>query len=229
MDIDKLERIVEAILLSADSPVSLDQLQALFGEAGPSKSDLRKALNKLEEALQERSVELKEVSSGWRIQVRQDYSEWVAQLWEERPPRYSRALLETLAIVCYRQPVTRPEVEEIRGVGLSHTIVKTLVERDWIKVIGHKEVPGRPALFGTTKTFLDDFGLKSLEDLPSLPEIKDADSLGQALEKLSPTPEELEASGDEENSDENEEATDPAVVADAKIDEAEAGEDVVRH
>lgn len=203
MDIEKLQRIIEAVLLSADSPVSLDQLQALFGDAGPSKPDLKKALKGLEANLEGRAVELKEVANGWRVQVRQDYSEWVAQLWEERPPRYSRALLETLAIICYRQPVTRPEIEEIRGVGVSHNIIKTLIERDWIKIIGHKEVPGRPGLFGTTKTFLDDFGLKTLEDLPSLPEIKDADTLGQALEKLQPTPTELEAA-QEEGIDEDE-------------------------
>ena len=201
MDIEKLQRIAEAVLLSADSPVTMDQLIELFGDAGPSKADLKTALKKLGEDLDGRAVELKEVANGWRIQVRQDYSEWVAQLWEERPPRYSRALLETLAIICYRQPVTRPEIEEIRGVGLSHTIIKTLMEREWVKVIGHKEVPGRPSLLGTTKTFLDDFGLKSLEDLPSLPEIKDADTLGQALEKLQPTPEELEAAGSEEDED----------------------------
>lgn len=224
MDIDKLERIVEAVLLSADSPVSLDQMLALFGDAGPSRAELKKALQGLENSLEGRAVELREVANGWRIQVRQDYSEWVAQLWEERPPRYSRALLETLAIICYRQPVTRPEIEEIRGVGLSHTIVKTLMEREWVKVIGHKEVPGRPALLGTTRTFLDDFGLKSLEDLPSLPEIKDADTLGEAIEKLQPTPAELEA-GDEAN-DEDEES---AVTVSGEQPDPEMPADVVTH
>lgn len=227
MDIDKLQRIVEAVLLSADAPVSLDQLKALFGEAGPDKNDLRKALKGLDAALTERAVELKEVSSGWRIQVRQDYSDWVGQLWEERPPRYSRALLETLAIICYRQPVTRPEIEEIRGVGLSHTIIKTLLEREWVKVIGHKEVPGRPSLLGTTKTFLDDFGLKSLEDLPTLPEIKDADTLGEALEKLQPTPEELEASDGDGDSDEASEMEEN--ILSAGEDETGVPDEVVTH
>jgi segregation and condensation protein B len=182
---EELQRILEALLLASDQPLGLDRILALFEEAErPSKAQLKEALDGLRAALESRAVELREVGGGWRIQTRQDYAGWVARLWEEKPPRYSRALLETLALIVYRQPISRAEIEEVRGVSLSQSILKTLMERNWVRVVGYREVPGRPALFGTTKEFLDDFNLGSLEELPALPEIRDLDALAAALERL---------------------------------------------
>ena len=182
---ERLAQILEALLLAADQPLSLDQLFRMFmAEGGITKKDVRAALDLLGKQLDGRAVELREVASGYRLQVRPDYAEWVGKLWQERPPRFSRALLETLALVCYRQPITRGEIEEIRGVSLSPNIIKTLVERGWVREVGVKEVPGRPALLGTTPQFLDDFNLKSLDELPSLPEVKDPAQLEAALLRL---------------------------------------------
>ena len=180
-----LERILEALLLASELPLQLDNLHRLLGrELGVNKKDIREALERLAQGLDGRAAEVKEVASGWRIQVRKDYAEWVSKLWQEKPPKLSRALMETLAIICYRQPVTRGEVEEIRGVALSPNIIRTLSERGWIREVGVKEVPGRPTLFGTTQQLLDDLNVKSLDELPSLPEIKDPEQLEAALTKL---------------------------------------------
>jgi len=182
---ERLAPILEALLLAADQPLSLDQLFRMFmAEGGVTKKDVKAALELLGQQLDGRAVELREVASGYRLQVRTEYAEWVGKLWQERPPRFSRALLETLALVCYRQPITRGEIEEIRGVSLSPNIVKTLIERGWVREVGVKEVPGRPALLGTTPQFLDAFNLKSLDELPSLPEIKDPAELEAALLRL---------------------------------------------
>lgn len=182
---ERLAQILEALLLAADQPLSLEQLFRMFSaEGGITKKDVRAALDVLAANLEGRAVELREVAGGFRLQVRGDYSEWVAKLWQERPPRFSRALLETLALVCYRQPVTRGEIEEIRGVSLSPNIIKTLLERGWVREVGVKDVPGRPALLGTTPQFLDDFNLKSLDELPTLPEIRDPQQLEAALARL---------------------------------------------
>lgn len=182
---DELQNILEALLLASDQPLSLDRLLALFDEAErPSKASLKQALEQLANTLEGRAVELREVGNGWRLQTRSEYAAWVSKLWQERPPRYSRALLETLALICYRQPISRAEIEEVRGVSMSQSILKTLFERNWVRVVGHREVPGRPELLGTTREFLDDFNLKQLEDLPSLPEIRDLDALAAALEQL---------------------------------------------
>jgi segregation and condensation protein B len=182
---ERLAQILEALLLAADQPLSVDQLFRMFmAEGGVTKKDVKAALEVLGRQLEGRAVELREVASGFRLQVRADYAEWVGKLWQERPPRFSRALLETLALVCYRQPITRGEIEEIRGVSLSPNIIKTLVERGWVREVGVKEVPGRPALLGTTPQFLDDFNLKSLDELPTLPEIKDPAQLEAALLRL---------------------------------------------
>ena len=182
---ERLVPILEALLLAADQPLSVEQLFRLFmAEGGVTKKDVKAALDLLGTQLDGRAVELREVASGYRLQVRADYAEWVGKLWQERPPRFSRALLETLALVCYRQPITRGEIEEIRGVSLSPNIIKTLIERGWVREVGVKEVPGRPALLGTTPQFLDDFNLKSLDELPSLPEIKDPAQLEAALLRL---------------------------------------------
>lgn len=182
---ERLAQILEALLLAADQPLSVEQLFRMFmAEGGVTKKDVKAALDLLGQQLEGRAVELREVASGYRLQVRPDYAEWVGKLWQERPPRFSRALLETLALVCYRQPITRGEIEEIRGVSLSPNIIKTLIERGWVREVGVKEVPGRPALLGTTPQFLDDFNLKSLDELPTLPEIKDPAQLEAALARL---------------------------------------------
>lgn len=181
---DKLKNIIEAVLLSAEHPMTVPQIESLFmGDNDcPSRDDLRKALHDLGEDYVNRGFELKQVASGYRLQVKQDFAEWVGRLWEEKPARYSRALLETIALIAYRQPVTRGEIEDVRGVSVSSNIIKTLVERDWVKVLGHKDVPGKPALYGTTREFLDYFNLKSLDELPTLAEIKDLDKFHPELE-----------------------------------------------
>ena len=183
MEISKLKNILEAVLLAADRTLTVVQLEGLFelDEERPSRDEIRKALHEMEEDYATRGYELKQVASGFRLQVRQDYSTWVGRLWEERPARYTRALLETMSLIAYRQPITRGEIEEVRGVSVSSNIIKTLLERDWIKVLGHKDVPGKPSLYGTTKEFLDYFNLKSLDQLPTLAEIKDLDSIHPEL------------------------------------------------
>lgn len=174
-DVDnKVKMIVEGLLLSAGRPLTLDNIIQVFSkEEKPDRSELKSVMESIAEDCDDRGFELKEVASGFRFQVKQELSEWVAKLWEERPPRYTRALLETLALVAYRQPITRGDIEEIRGVAVSSNITRTLLDREWIRVVGHRDVPGRPAMFATTKQFLDYFNLKSLQDLPPLSEIKD--------------------------------------------------------
>jgi segregation and condensation protein B len=182
-DIDQLQRVVEAILLAAGRPLSLDQLLALFtDEERPERGELRGALETLADEYAGRGIELIEVGSGYRIQIRQEMQPWVSRLWEEKPARYSRALLETLALIAYRQPITRGDIEDVRGVTVSTSIMKTLLERDWIRVVGHREVPGRPAMYGTTKQFLDYFNLKNLEQLPTLAELRDLGSFNPELQ-----------------------------------------------
>jgi segregation and condensation protein B len=182
-DIEQLKRIVEAILLAAGRPLGQDQLLALFtDEERPQRSDLRSALAALAGEYAGRGIELAEVGSGYRIQIRQEMQPWVSRLWEEKPARYSRALLETLALIAYRQPLTRGDIEDVRGVTVSTSIMKTLLEREWIRVVGHREVPGRPAMYGTTKQFLDYFSLKNLEELPTLAELRDLGSFSPELQ-----------------------------------------------
>ncbi len=177
MNRDDLVLHVEAALLSAGRPVAIDEFVAMFEgrEDAPDRSAIRDAVAAVAERWHGRAMEVAEVASGYRAQVRKEYSQTISALWQERPARYSRALLETLALIAYRQPVSRGEIEEVRGVGVSSSIMKTLVEREWVRVVGHREVPGRPALFGTTKQFLDAFNLKSLESLPPLAELKELD------------------------------------------------------
>ena len=187
MDNQKLKSILEAALLAAGGSLSLDRMLDLFEEdSAPEKKQLREALELLSEEYEGRGMQLTETGSGWRIQVRAEYAGWASRLWEEKPTRYSRALLETLALIAYRQPITRGEIEEVRGVSVSSNIIKTLHERDWIRVVGHRDVPGRPALYATSKVFLDYFSLKSLNDLPTLAEIRDLDSINQELELPDP-------------------------------------------
>ncbi len=178
-----LKNIVEAALHAANRPLSVDNIANLFAESErPDRSAIRETIAELQNDYDGRGVELVEVASGFRVQVRTGLGEWISRLWQERPPRYSRALLETLSIVAYRQPVTRGEIEEIRGVSVSSTIMRTLLDRGWLRVVGHRDVPGKPALFATTREFLNYFGLKRLEDLPPLAELKDLDSLNVELE-----------------------------------------------
>ena len=178
-----LKSILEAVLLAAGEPLSLAALSTVFADdERPPDNDISKALEQLAEDYAERGLEIREVSSGFRIQAREEVNPWISRLWEERPQRYSRALLETLALIAYRQPITRGDIEEVRGVSVSTNIIRTLQEREWIRVVGHRDVPGKPALFGTTRMFLDYFNLASLDDLPSLAEIKDMDSIEPELE-----------------------------------------------
>jgi segregation and condensation protein B len=174
MQIEQLKPIIEAALLASTQPMTVQQLGELFGEADDvNREQIAKALEALAGDCSGRGIELKEVASGFRYQVRQDVHPWISRMWTERPSRYSRALLETLALIAYRQPITRPEIEQIRGVVVSSNIIKTMEEREWIRVVGYRDVPGKPALFGTTRAFLDYFNLKSLDQLPPLSEIRD--------------------------------------------------------
>jgi len=183
MSEQSLSYVLEAVLLAAGRPVSVDQMLELFEESQrPSAEEVNAALEELGSRCGDRACELREVASGWRMQVRAQYADVVSRLWQERPSRYSRALLETLALIAYRQPITLSEIEDIRGVTVSSTIMRTLHERNWIRVVGHREVPGRPELLGTTREFLDYFGLKSLDDLPTLAELRDLDDIKVQLE-----------------------------------------------
>lgn len=185
VDLGGIALILEALLLASDAPLSLDQLVKLVGlEFNLGKRELRDALSLLAERRADTASELVEVASGFRLQVRPQYAEWIARLWHEKPAKYSRALLETLALIVYRQPITRGEIEEVRGVAVSSNILRTLLERGWIRELGHKEVPGRPTLFGSTAQFLDDFNLKTLNQLPPLPDVKDLEQLEAALARL---------------------------------------------
>lgn len=173
----ELAPLLEAFLLASGKPQSLDRLFELFEEGErPEPAVFKKALTLLGKSCEGRAFELKEVSSGYRLQIREKFSPWVGRLWEERPQRYSRALLETIALIAYRQPITRGEIEDVRGVAVNSNIVKTLLEREWIRVVGYRDVPGKPAMFATTKMFLDHFNLKNLEDLPPLAELREMET-----------------------------------------------------
>lgn len=178
----KLQQIIEAALMVAGRPLSVAELQRLFDETEePSTNDIRTGLDLIRERYSNSGIDLQEVASGFQFQAKAEFSPWLARLWEERPPRYSRAFLETLALIAYRQPITRAEIEEVRGVAVSSQIIKTLLEREWIRVIGYREVAGKPAIYGTTKIFLDHFNLKALDQLPTLAELKDLDSQEEKL------------------------------------------------
>ncbi len=183
MENAQLKGIIEAALLAFGQPLSIEQLREIFDEfERPDAAAVRLALTALAADCEGRPVELVEVASGWRLQVRREYSTRLSKLWQERPTRYSRALLETLALIAYRQPITRGEIENVRGVTVNPNIVRTLTERGWIRVVGHREVPGHPELLGTTREFLDYFSLTSLDELPSLAALKDMDDVGIQLE-----------------------------------------------
>jgi len=226
MDEKLLKNIVESAMLASGGPLSIDQLKGLFGDdSGPDRKEIRDVISSLQDEYAERGIEIREVASGFRIQVRESMGQWLGKLWEERPPRYTRALMETLAIVAYRQPVTRGDIEEIRGVAVSTNIIRTLLERDWIKVVGHRDVPGKPAMFSTTRFFLDYFGLKKLDDLPPLAELAELEPIGVQLELGTAdqelTEEELQEAGEQEETTDVESADAPDEVAADASDEAD--------
>ena len=195
-----LASLLEALLLASGKPMSMERMAELFDEAErPAPALLRKALEVLEKSCKGRAFELKQVASGYRLQVRERFSPWVGRLWEERPQRYSRALLETLVLIAYRQPITRGEIEEIRGVAVNSQIVKTLLEREWVRVVGHRDVPGRPAMFATTRQFLDHFNLKSLDELPPLAVLREMEPEPLPVDvEDAPVPSALQARADAE-------------------------------
>jgi len=249
-DLLKIRQVIEAALLAGAQPLSINQLAALFADDGEIEHGrLREALALLDEDCAERGIELKEVASGYRLQVRESLQTWISRLWEQKPKRYSRALLETLALIAYRQPLTRAEIEDVRGVSVSTHIIRTLEEREWIRVVGHRDVPGKPALFGTTRAFLDYFNLKSLDELPSLAEIREINDPEPELELVAANQTgtnagaaDDSAAGDEEGAREeitgeiaaatgpieetvdDSESADPANAGDAEPDDAAGGD-----
>ena len=194
----ELASLLEAFLLASGKPQSLERLFELFEEGErPEPPVFKKALELLRKSCDGRAFELKEVASGYRLQIREKYSPWVGRLWEERPQRYSRAMLETMALIAYRQPITRGEIEDVRGVAVNSHIVKTLLEREWIRVVGYRDVPGKPAMFATTKGFLDHFNLKSLDELPPLAELRELEPDPILDFDDAPVPAHLQALADE--------------------------------
>ncbi|HCV37258.1 SMC-Scp complex subunit ScpB [Pseudomonas vlassakiae] len=198
-----LASLIEAFLLASGKPQSLERLYELFEEAErPEPKVFKKALEVLAKSCAGRAFELKEVATGYRLQIREDFAPWVGRLWEERPQRYSRALLETMALIAYRQPITRGEIEDVRGVAVNSNIIKTLMEREWIRVVGYREVPGRPAMFATTKAFLDHFNLKSLDELPALAELREMEPQPVLDPDDAPVPAHIQALADASLGDE---------------------------
>ncbi|MDJ0877378.1 MAG: SMC-Scp complex subunit ScpB [Halieaceae bacterium] len=224
-DTTGLVQILEGAILAAGRPLTVQNMADLFEEhERPANTEIREALKQVAERCEDRGFELQEVASGFRFQVRQQLSPWIGRLWTERPAKYSRALLETLSLIAYRQPITRGEIEEIRGVAVSSNIIKTLHERDWIRVVGHRDVPGRPAMYATTRAFLDYFNLKNLDQLPALAEIRDFDTLTAEL-GFEPIPELSEASADVEAGEGDSEApAEGEALAEVVEDDAEGEE-----
>ena len=227
MDDVQIKHFVEAALLAAGRALSISQLQDLFdGRSTPDKARIRQAIANLQAEYEERGLAIGEVASGFRMQIKPAMADRLQKLWEERPPRYSRALFETLALIAYRQPMTRGEIEEIRGVSVSSNIIRTLLEREWVRVVGHRDVPGRPAMFGTTRQFLDYFGLKKLDDLPPLADLSDWESLRvqldlpevdeEATEALAPELKVLPVTAPDEEEDAELPELDPDVLAEAE-------------
>ena len=177
----KLREILEALLLSASRPISIDDIVKVFEDPKPSKDDIRKALNQIDQDCLTRGIELKKIASGYRLQVKQSLSQYIAKLWEEKPQKFSKATLETLSLIAYKQPITRGEIEEIRGVAVGTQLIRGLMERGWVKIVGQRDVPGRPSLYSTTKEFLDYFGLQHLRELPELPSLPDLTSIEHEL------------------------------------------------
>ena len=220
----EIRNIVEAALLAAGRPLSLDNLAAIFGIEAPERSQLARVIEQLSVEYQDRGIMIAEVASGYRIQTRVQVTQWVSRLWEERPQRYTRALLETLALIAYRQPITRGEIENIRGVSVSTNIIRTLSERGWVKVVGHRDVPGRPAMYGTTRDFLDYFGLKRLDELPTLAELRDLDSLNAELDLREPGALPVAAVSGEDETQHQAVGAEPADALEPEVGEFDAAE-----
>ena len=221
-----LVQILEGALLAAGEPLSVQRMALLFEEnERPSKDDIRAAIKTVEERCEDRGYELVQVASGYRFQVRQNLSTWVGRLWQERPARYSRALMETLSLIAYRQPITRGEIEEIRGVAVSTNIIKTLLEREWVRVVGHRDVPGRPAMYATTRQFLDYFNLKSLDQLPPLAEIKELDNLSGELALESPSAGDESADEESANPAQSAESAETEATSTTRLDAQQQGGD----
>jgi len=229
MSASSIKNVVEAVLLAAGKPLTVDQLLSVFSDGEkPERNQIREAITALQDEYAERCVELVQVASGWRVQVSQEMEPWVSRLTEEKPARYTRALLETLALVAYRQPITRGEIEDIRGVSVSTSIMKTLQEREWVRIVGHRDVPGHPAMYGTTRQFLDYFNLKGLDDLPTLMELRDIDSINAELELALPG-ESLPLPGEEDEETASEAADESggaAVVVQVAVDTPDNNETI---
>ena len=178
---ERLSEILEALLLSASRPISIDDIIKVFEDPKPSKDDIRNALYQIDQECLNRGIELKKIASGYRLQVKQSLSQYIAKLWEEKPQKFSKATLETLSLIAYKQPITRGEIEEIRGVSVGTQLIRGLMERGWVKVVGQRDVPGRPSLYSTTKEFLDYFGLQHLRELPELPSLPDLTTIEHEL------------------------------------------------
>jgi len=197
MQQETLKKVIDAILLSAEEPLPISKLLNYFDpEEAVNRNEIKQALAQLQQETQERGFELTEIASGFRYQTREEYKYWVSKHWEERKPRYSRAFLETLALIVYRQPITRAEIEEVRGVAVSSNIIKGLLEREWVRIVGHKELPGRPAMLGSTRQFLDYFNLKSLDEMPPLSALQDIDQLYPELSATTSEQEEKQEEGE---------------------------------
>ena len=222
---EQIKKIVEAALMAVDKPLTLAHLHALFAneEEPVERPQVKDALNELQADYENRGVSVVEVASGYRVQIDQEVAPWISMLFEERPPKYTRALLETLALVAYRQPITRSEIEEVRGVSVSTNIIKTLLEREWVRVVGHKEVPGRPAMYATTKEFLDYFNLRRIDELPPLSELKDLDSIAQeaGIEAVGETEMPPEQGDDAEAKDDSESDAEEELISQELSDDAD--------
>jgi len=233
MNADLIKKIVEGALLAAGKPLDITRIESLFEEdERPPRDQIKAALEEVDADCRGRGFELMQTASGYRFQVRQDLAEWVNRLWSEKPKRYSRAMLETLALIAYRQPLTRGDIEQVRGVAVSSDIIKTLQERDWVRVVGYRDVPGKPALYATTKNFLDYFNIKSLEQLPALSEIKDFAELDPELElALSGTSVGRVAANDEESGTESAEelVKEPAETENFSLDQEIDGQNAINN
>jgi segregation and condensation protein B len=226
---EQLKSIIEAAIMAAGEPLSIDKILTLFVEEKepPTRDAVKEAIKLIETECETRGVELKKVSSGYRFQAKKDFTPWVSRLWEEKPARYSRALLETMVLIAYKQPLTRGEIEHVRGVAVSTHIIKTLLEREWVRVVGHRDVPGKPALYATTKAFLDYFNLKSLEELPTLSEIRDLDKINAELDLQEPGAEQAEAGEEGEGLEELAQADTGEAIAEVEAGEESASDQIV--
>lgn len=221
----RLKQIIEGAILAAEQPLSLDRLSQLFEKDPPERAEIQEVIEQIRTDCEEKGFELRQIATGYRFQVRKEFGPWISRLWEERPPRYSRAMLETLALIAYRQPITRGEIEEIRGVSVSTNIMRSLIEREWVRVVGHRDVPGKPALLATTRIFLDYFNLQSLDELPPLSELRNLAAASEELNQEEPLEirslelalEEVDQTADDEQQDDLVGASEKVAVVEENI------------